>query len=103
MSTSPRDKSASPLDPRVHLSYWQEKYQGEAYYIEGYTYEDYGPAYTAGLDLIAKHPDHPYEEHESTLAHDWAVFRGDSRLDWKEASPAVRAAWERAKMHRMEG
>ena len=37
------------------------------------------------------------EDVEESLAHDWAIYRGQSRLDWPEASPAARAAWERAK------
>ncbi len=37
------------------------------------------------------------------MAHEWHIFRGDSRLDWKEAGPAVRAAWERMKLHHMDG
>lgn len=95
-------KPIDALNKEVHHEHWREKFESEPYYREGYTYEDYGPAYEAGVEAVVKDPDLRYEDHESTLAHEWHIFRGDSRLDWKEASPAVRAAWERAKLHHMD-
>lgn len=102
MSEQSPNKPGAPFDPEVHHAYWREKYQGEPYYVEGYTYDDYEPAYRAGLEYVSKYPDGSFDEHESTLAHDWSIYKGDSRLDWKEATHAVRAAWEKAKIHRME-
>lgn len=90
-------------DAQAHHAHWREKYESEPYYREGYTYDDYGPAYAAGLEAAAKHPDRSYDDHESALAHEWHIFRGDSRLDWKEASPAARAAWDRMKLHHLDG
>ncbi len=100
--TTPENNKPVQADSDPLHSHWREVYQKEAYYREGYSYEDYGPAYTAGHDLATKQPEKNYEEHESDLAHNWHIYRGDSKLDWKEASPAVRAAWERTKLHRLD-
>ena len=87
---------AEAIDPTVEHAHWEEAYVSEPYYSDRYTYEDYGPAYALGWRDVHKYQGRPYDEVQESLAEDWAMYRGKSRLDWPEASPAARAAWERA-------
>ena len=87
---------AESVDPTVEHAYWKEAHARRPYYLEGYTYDDYGPAYEIGLRDVHKYKGRPYEEVQETLAADWDMYRGKSRLTWPEATPAARDAWERA-------
>ena len=82
--------------------YWRDRYVSEPYYRDGYTYDDYAPAYGVGMGsaLAEKYRGRPFDEYEADLARDWDIYRGESRLTWPEASPAARAAWERAQRDR---
>lgn len=94
--------TAEAIDPGVEDAYWRENYESQPYYRSGYTYDDYAPAYGVGLGslLLDRYRDRPFDEYESELARDWDTYRGESRLTWPEASPAARAAWERAQRDR---
>lgn len=90
------------IDPTVEDAYWRDRYASEPYYRDGYTYDDYAPAYGVGLGstLTEQYRGRPFDEYESDLARDRDIYRGESRLTWPEASPAARAAWERAQRDR---
>lgn len=92
---------ADAINPDAEHAHWQEHHAREPYYRNGYSYDDYAPAYELGWRDAHKHGDKPFEEVEDSLAHEWDIYRGKSRLDWPEASPAARAAWERAKRGHM--
>ena len=92
---------ADAIDPAAEHAHWREHHTREAYYRDGYGYEDYGPAYELGWRDAHKHGDKAFDDVEDSLAHEWDIYRGKSRLDWPEASSAARAAWERAQRGRM--
>lgn len=92
---------ADAIDPATEHAHWQEHHTREPYYRSDYNYDDYGPAYSLGWRDVHRHGDKTFEEVENTLAEEWDVYRGKSRLNWPEASPAARAAWERAQRSRM--
>ncbi|WOP14334.1 glycine zipper domain-containing protein [Ottowia sp. SB7-C50] len=87
------------VDTTVHDDHWRSHYEREPYYRAGHTYDDYAPAYGLGIgSLVAdKYRERDYDEIEPELARDWEIYRGESRLNWPEASPAARAAWQRAR------
>ena len=87
---------AEAVDPTVEHSHWKEAHTRQPYYVEGYSYDDYGPAYAIGLRDVHHHPGRPYDDVQESLAADWDAYRGKSRLSWPEASPAARDAWDRA-------
>ena len=88
---------AEAVDPTAEHAYWEAEHPRQPYHKDGYTFEDdYAPAYRLGLRDVQQHQGRPYEEVQETLAQDWDMYRGKSRLTWPEASPAARAAWERA-------
>ncbi|MCW7540225.1 hypothetical protein OOT46_20535 [Aquabacterium sp. A7-Y] len=61
-------------------------------------YEHYAPAYRYGSDGHRRHASaQSWNDVASPLEQGWAQARGDSPLEWREAAPAVRASWERAR------
>jgi uncharacterized protein (TIGR02284 family) len=83
------------LYPGSEADYWLECFMNEPYFESGKNFEDYGPAYELGWTGY-----HAYggEFHtaDRVLANDWAIQKGISTLDWAQARPACRAAWQRA-------
>jgi uncharacterized protein (TIGR02284 family) len=86
--------TAERINPTVEEAYWRESYTREPYYEAGRSFDDYGPAYAYGWGATTTYPG-PFEEVEPALARDWDGRRGNSSLDWQQARPATRAAWDR--------
>ena len=93
---------AETVDPTAEEASWRASYTREPYYRDGHTYDDYAPAYGLGIgSLVAdKYRDRSFDDIEGSLAEEWDMYRGNSRLNWTEASPAARAAWARAQRDR---
>jgi uncharacterized protein (TIGR02284 family) len=86
---------AENVNPTAEDAYWRESYNREAYVQPGSSYDDYGPAYEMGWSTRASRGD-TFDAVEPSLADEWSSRRGASGLDWEQARPATRAAWERA-------
>ncbi|KQP35618.1 PA2169 family four-helix-bundle protein [Pseudorhodoferax sp. Leaf274] len=86
--------TAERINPTLEEAYWRESYTREPYYEAGRSYDDYGPAYAYGWGATATYPG-AFEDAEPELARDWERQRGGSSLDWQQARPATRAAWDR--------
>lgn len=86
--------AAEGVNPTAEEAYWQEAYHREPYYETGRTYDDYGPAYAYGWSTRPSRTG-GFEQAEVELARDWVTRRGSSTLDWEQARPATRAAWDR--------
>lgn len=86
--------TAERINPTLEEAYWRETYTREPYYEAGRSYDDYGPAYAYGWGATMTYPG-PFDEVEPALARDWERQRGGSSLDWQQARPATRAAWDR--------
>ena len=76
---------------------FERTYCSEPYYSSGRTWNDYAPAYRYGLRGYGLHGGQRFDEIEDELAHEWEYVRGQSRLTWPEARPAMRAAWRMAR------
>lgn len=85
---------AEQLDPTVVDTHWRGRYDKEAYFESGLTYDDYAPAYRLGANARHTRPDASFEDIEASLAGEYPTLRGDSRLGWDKARPAVRAGWD---------
>ena len=86
---------AEGVNPTAEETYWRENYTKELYYDPSRPWEDYGPAYEAGWSgRSVRGAD--FDAAEPLLASEWESRRGASRLDWTEARPAAKAAWNRA-------
>ncbi len=83
------------LNPSAEERFWSEAFATEPYVMEGYTLDDYRPAYRLGFEGYGQHPGKTFEDAESRLQDDYAGVRGNSRLGWEDARHAARAAWQR--------
>lgn len=80
----------------IEREHWRTHYTHCDYVEPGYGFPDYEPAFRYGWELRAGYGACDWEAVEDELAQGWERFRGDSRLTWDEAAPAVRDAFERA-------
>lgn len=83
------------VDPQPHLAWWRERFASRPY-ASGRRYEDFEPAYRYGtLAYLRSERPRTWDEVENELHGGWSQERGDSGMEWQEAQPAVRDAWER--------
>ena len=83
------------IDVSEHLRGWRERFEQRPY-AQGRRYDDYEAAYRYGtLAYIQSDRPREWSEVENELHGGWAQGRGDSRMEWQDAEPAVRDAWER--------
>ena len=85
---------AEKIDPDRHDAYWRENFKNRPY-VNGASFDDYGPAYAYGVDGYRKYPGSSFDDVETNLARDWNTAGGKSSLDWANARIATREAWER--------
>lgn len=85
---------AEVIDPTVEATYWRENYINLPY-VNGGSYDDYGPAYQYGVSSYSKYAGRKFDDVESDLARDWRAARGASKLEWDRAKVASRDAWHR--------
>jgi hypothetical protein len=76
--------------------YWRENF-GDRPYVDGGSYEDFGPAYAYGVSSYHAHSGHGhgFDEVEHAIGRDWDKVKGTSSLTWERARHAVRDAWDR--------
>ena len=83
------------IDPQVHDAYWRSVYWAEPYHNGSLDYEDYAAAYCVGYVGFAQYGG-CFDDAEKSLCANWVRIKGDSRLSWEQALPAIRAAWRHA-------
>ena len=86
---------AEQVNPTVEETYWRENFASRPYVTEGAAHEDFAPAYRYGWESRARYPDKTFDDVELDLKRDWEREKGESRLTWVDAKPAVRDAWDR--------
>ena len=87
-------KSMANVDPVAEDAYWRDNYSSRPY-VNGGTYDDYGPAYQYGTNARTKYLDRSFDDVEADLSRDWSNSRGTSSLQWENAKHASRDAWQR--------
>jgi hypothetical protein len=75
--------------------YWRQNFASRPYVREGARYEDYAQAYRYGYQVFDEYPGRSWHDARADIGAGWQVDRGNSRLEWEEAEPAIREAWER--------
>jgi hypothetical protein len=83
------------VSPTVEDEYWRDAYVREPYYSDGYTYDDYAPAYRAGYTSRIEGKAN-WNDARTEWERRWDEEHANGRLRWKDAEPAVQSAWERA-------
>ncbi|MES2938355.1 MAG: PA2169 family four-helix-bundle protein [Pseudomonadota bacterium] len=86
--------AAEAVNPTAEETHWRDNYTKEPYYQSGRSFDDYGPAYRLGVNGRTQYQDE-WTSVEPRLASEWESTRGNSTLNWNDASPATRAAWDR--------
>jgi len=85
---------AEQIDPTREDAYWRDNYSSRPY-VGGGSYDDYGPAYSYGVNSYSKYAGRKFDDVESDLSRDWDSARGTSSLGWERAKHATRDAWNR--------
>ena len=85
---------AESIDPTREDAYWRENYKDRPY-VEGASYDDFGPAYAYGVNSYGSYHDRDWDSVEPELSRDWDRARGKSSLTWDRAKHATRDAWNR--------
>jgi hypothetical protein len=87
--------AAEAVNPTAEDAYWRDAHGREPYYSDAYTYDDYAPAYRHGYQSVIDGRG-DWNDVRGDLQTRWDTDRANSRLNWKDAEPAAKAAWERA-------
>ncbi|WP_363800229.1 hypothetical protein ABU614_09200 [Lysobacter firmicutimachus] len=82
--------------PASDLGYWAIAYHTASFHRAGVSFRDYGPALYLGVAVFNEHPEYCFDDPRLNLERRYRDVRGNSCLDWAQAKPAARAAWERA-------
>ena len=88
-----RDALATP-QLKEHDVYWRDKFSERPYVKPGSSFDDYGPAYRYGVEVVRRYEDKSFDEVEAEMREEWLRARGSSKLDWDDAKHPVRDAWE---------
>jgi hypothetical protein len=86
---------AEAVNPPVEEAYWREHYSTRPYVAADLDYTFYQPAYRYGWEARGRYDGRTWDEVEDELAAGWYVVRGTSVLEWDDAKPAARDAWDR--------
>ena len=87
---------AEKIDPTVEAKYWESSYKERPYTDSSLQYSHYDPAYRYGWESRGRSDQSDFATAEKDLERNWSTQRGDSELEWKQARPATKDAWDRA-------
>ncbi len=87
--------AAEVLDPTEEEAYWRRTYSDRPYYNGAVPYETYAPAYQYGWESRSQSAHGRYDEIEPELEDNWRSSGRVHEMNWENARPAVRDAWER--------
>ena len=85
------------IDPTGEVDYWRENHADQPYAGANDSFEDYEPAYRAGVEAHSNASAGTSFEHAEnySLAGSWDKTKGQSRLAWDKARNAAKDAWDR--------
>ena len=86
---------AESIDPTREDAYWRGHYSNRPYVPADASYNDYGPAYSYGVNSYSTYAGRDWDDVEPELSGRWNVMRGNSSLEWDRAKHATRDAWNR--------
>ena len=86
---------AESIDPTAEDRYWRDNYTTRPYVSSGSSYDDYGPAYSYGVNSYSTYAGRDWDDVEPELSSRWNTMRGTSSLEWDRAKHATKDAWNR--------
>jgi hypothetical protein len=87
--------AAEGVNHTAEEAYWRENYSMRPYVSADLDYTFYQPAYRYGWEARGRYDGRTWDDVEDDLATGWYVVRGTSVLEWDDAKPATRDAWDR--------
>ena len=73
--------------------FWRDQHPKQPYADQKIPFEDYVPAYRAGIEAAPKYPGKAFEEIEDDIILGYQRNRIGAALPWDHARHAVHAAW----------
>ncbi len=86
---------AESYDPTVEVEYWRKEYRKRPYYSEDFSFEDYEPAYRAGIERRADGTNATWQDAEPEIQASWEKRNRQPGLSWKQARQAAQDAYNR--------
>ena len=83
-------------EQQAQRDYWRQQYGNEPYYDAKQPFEAFEPAYALGAQAREQHAGKDFDAVEPQLRKQFEAGASAKSLDWQQARPAVRAAWDRA-------
>lgn len=83
------------VDDEKEDAYWRQQYPTRPYARDEGSYDQYRSAYRFGWQARSRVRDRSFDELEPELERGWLVYRAHSTMEWSEARPAARDAWNR--------
>lgn len=90
---------AESIDPTKEVEYWRSEYPERSYYSDDFSFEDYEPAYRAGIDVYEIDRQATWNENEVAARARWEDEGGHSRMSWEQARIAAEDAYSRLNKH----
>lgn len=94
-SADPLDRVVEAISPQEEEDYWRQQHRLEPYFDPAMTFADYAPAYRLGYETRDLQGEPLSDAVEAALSSRWEEAKGDSRLSWQQAKPAIFAVWQR--------
>lgn len=77
------------------LEHLEKVFRALPYHVDGMTWSDYEAAYRFAISEYKRLDEYrTLPDVDNELAHAWMSQRGDSRLSWAQARPAVSHVWD---------
>lgn len=86
---------AESIDPTKEVEYWRSEYPERSYYSDDFSFDDYEPAYRAGIDVYDTGRQATWTENEAAARARWEDEGGHSRMGWEQARIAAEDAYSR--------
>lgn len=86
---------AESYDPTVEVEFWRKEYRTRPYYSEDYSFEDYEPAYRAGVESRDDSATGTWLDAEPRIHESWEKRNRQPKLTWKQAKHAAQDAYNR--------
>jgi len=91
------------VDLDKELGYWRYAYREHPAFSPNRGFAEYEAALKVGIHAFLDDHGRSFEEMRDALGETYRRTRGDSRLDWDEASSAAAAAWHRMRSTHRDG
>jgi len=86
---------AEGVDPTVEIEHWRSEYANRPYYDKSRDFDEFEPAYQAGLDAYDPAKPLAWDEREAAAEQFYADNYPEAPLPWDDARPAAQDAYTR--------